>query len=409
MSRTFCHLNEFREDALAAIPSLVYVSDPLVLWAPSFSYLSALYAEGITQLGPRSVLDLIEERRVVLMGREGWFWDRRYRARYGPGDYPHDVAGLEPAELRRWSGDFDSVVSRWAKQDEHKPFGEKRVITAGRPRGREAAQALVEKDAAQVQRAWQEMREFTAMSPVIQRMVSHAVERAESEAAGTGAEAGALMYLETQKNAESAFRKARADTMIAQWGGAPPVGHVPRPRVAAADAHAYDDMLQRVLALARAIPAFWGMTERSIVKVLVQRKYGADLRDWVDDMRTAVAATPGADPFDIMVSRLQEQLTAASKRQLRDLLRGGPLSWAVGPCGVLTGIMWVTALGMCWSVAPVVRTSLEVLGVPSPWLENRGPKWPFYCVLGRPPYSLREISKVAKAMSGIRDGLRMRP
>ncbi|GHG38657.1 MULTISPECIES: hypothetical protein [Amycolatopsis] len=68
--RTFCHIGEYGEAGYRNLHRMVVSSDPLVLWAPSSTLLSA------SQVEPRQFVRLVDDRHVRVIAREPWLLSR---------------------------------------------------------------------------------------------------------------------------------------------------------------------------------------------------------------------------------------------------------------------------------------------------------------------------------------------
>jgi hypothetical protein len=114
----FCHINEFKVPGFALLASTLRFSRSLTLWSPSPWLMERSRQQGDSLIGPKEMLRLVEERKVVVMGRPDYLIDERFRIGHALGD---DAT---------WYPQFDGVIKAWAKEDEHRT--EKRVLLVNR-------------------------------------------------------------------------------------------------------------------------------------------------------------------------------------------------------------------------------------------------------------------------------------
>jgi len=70
---TFYHINEYNEIGYEALPKLLAVSYPLVLWAPSGWQLDQYYHAGICPIPREQFIKLVEANHIHIIGRKWWF------------------------------------------------------------------------------------------------------------------------------------------------------------------------------------------------------------------------------------------------------------------------------------------------------------------------------------------------
>jgi hypothetical protein len=89
---TFFHINDYDAAGYAALPRLIAISYPLVIWAPSGLLLEKCYydKQNACSISPKQFIELIEECHVQIIGREEWFdKDARNKHRWA-GAHWHD-------------------------------------------------------------------------------------------------------------------------------------------------------------------------------------------------------------------------------------------------------------------------------------------------------------------------------
>ncbi len=113
--RTFCHISEFDALGYDLLPSMMLMSEKLVVWAPAGTHLLDLNRDYKTFLHPEDLLNLIDEGYIQVIAREDWLTDIEYRNSHR---WP----------LAKWNNPFDNELKLWSIQDSAKPLENRRVI-----------------------------------------------------------------------------------------------------------------------------------------------------------------------------------------------------------------------------------------------------------------------------------------
>ena len=130
MHRVFLHVDEFGRGGMLHLPYSVCVSGTVIVWAPSSLLLDATTESFLT---PSALLSLVDraDAPVRVIGREEWLLSKEFR-------------NSHPWPMAAWNESFDGVLRRFALEDSTRPLQKRRVIIAGRERGFEAAQSLLD-------------------------------------------------------------------------------------------------------------------------------------------------------------------------------------------------------------------------------------------------------------------------
>jgi hypothetical protein len=134
-SRTFYHVDEYREQGLSYLPAILSLNSTSVLWSPAPLLLQHAVTKNQSFIGPEQLLTLLRRGDVRIIGRQKWF-DRNWR---------NQKNGWEFA---RWQHSFDDEVLSILKEDFSLPLTERRVIMSAEESGFEEAEALLNKDPA---------------------------------------------------------------------------------------------------------------------------------------------------------------------------------------------------------------------------------------------------------------------
>lgn len=130
--RNFCHISEFNEQGYHLLPSMLMMSEKLILWAPAPKQLELYNNKGDTFLTTKNLLELVDKNQVSIIGRKEWITDKSFRDK-------------NPFALAKWDDKFDNTIRLWASQDESKPISEKRVIIAENEKGFSLANEFLDK------------------------------------------------------------------------------------------------------------------------------------------------------------------------------------------------------------------------------------------------------------------------
>lgn len=110
----FCHISEFNSDGYQSLPTMLFLSKKTVLWSPSIKLLNYEYSKSNTFLSDQDILDLINKRKIQVIGRQDWLIDKKYR-------------NSHPWEWASWENDFDNQIRSYAIDDVSLPESERRV------------------------------------------------------------------------------------------------------------------------------------------------------------------------------------------------------------------------------------------------------------------------------------------
>ncbi|MYV52569.1 hypothetical protein [Streptomyces sp. SID3212] len=129
---TFCHISEYGEPGYRSLHSLLALSQPLNLWAPS-----SVLIRHASQIPARHFVRYVEQGLIRVQAREPWLTDRAHRDRH-------------PWEAARWDDEIDAALLSILRSDEGLPESERRVLAAPPERGAELAAERLALDPGQV-------------------------------------------------------------------------------------------------------------------------------------------------------------------------------------------------------------------------------------------------------------------
>ena len=99
----FCHIAEFGNPGWQSVPQMAFLADRLVLWTPSAVDINRARAEGVTNLKPMDMVDLVKVGHVRVMAREAWITQPEFRR--------ESQAGNDYSE---WHDDYDGAMKEIA-------------------------------------------------------------------------------------------------------------------------------------------------------------------------------------------------------------------------------------------------------------------------------------------------------
>ncbi|MFZ6011758.1 MAG: hypothetical protein ACOYXT_15555 [Bacteroidota bacterium] len=124
--RNFCHISDFEEHGYQLVPSMLMMSEKLVLWGPAPDEIKLYNATHNTLLTPKDFLELIESNQISIIAREEWLTSKTYRNNH-------------PWPQAKWDDTFDGEIKRWAYEDRDKALEDRRVIVAKKEPGYDSA------------------------------------------------------------------------------------------------------------------------------------------------------------------------------------------------------------------------------------------------------------------------------
>jgi hypothetical protein len=120
--RWFCHISEFGGDAegtpfagATVLPTMLFLSDRLTLWAPSATQFREAKKRGESMLGPEDILYLVQKKHIQVIGRKDWLTSPAERER---SKWRHAL----------WDDDFDDQIAEIALADEELARPDRRVV-----------------------------------------------------------------------------------------------------------------------------------------------------------------------------------------------------------------------------------------------------------------------------------------
>jgi hypothetical protein len=124
--RCFLHISEFGFEGYRHLPALATISDDLVLWAPAALQAQRAKDAGASLLGADEILELVEARKMRIVGREHYLLEKESRKNGWP--------------LAQWTQAYDAEIARIALADREKPPDQRRVFFAEAEQGKDWAE-----------------------------------------------------------------------------------------------------------------------------------------------------------------------------------------------------------------------------------------------------------------------------
>lgn len=384
----FCHISEFGPIGMQNVPTLAFIADRLTLWSPSASFIQAGQQSGTCMLSPHDVLQLVRDRKIQVMGRERWFYDRKFRDNH-PGRYRYAA----------WDSSFDTELALMATQDTGNALEDRRVVVAKDEDGLAwADEVLDSNDEAHIE--FQDMAQRVLTTPLTTGL------REKLEQCTSNRERSAVV-LRDLRNHRRAFLDAQADKVVilavdaAEYAGivgedtAPPDGGGPPP-----DPNRVADLIELLTTLSRP------RSGEDLLKLL-----NSTHRDTFQ--REAKTLLASEQPLDsLLLSEVLKGTTAAS---WREVLVGktvpqasSRLVFSIG--GLLTGLATfqfapAATIGLVIQAAQMASPVAEKLGYIRAANYN-GATLPFVLGYDSADPTYREIRAVVEVLQGLIAGER---
>lgn len=129
---TFCHISEYGAPGYRELHTLLAISQPLNLWAPS-----SVLIRHASCIPAKDFIRYVEEGVIRIQARERWLTDRAHRQTH-------------PWEEARWDNQIDNALRDILRIDERLPERERRVLAAPPENGLELATERLESDPGQI-------------------------------------------------------------------------------------------------------------------------------------------------------------------------------------------------------------------------------------------------------------------
>lgn len=129
---TFCHINEYGERGYQDLHTLVALSQPLNLWAPS-----SVLIRHTSRIGPKDFVRYVEKGFIRVIARDSWLTERRFR----------DTHPWAPA---RWDPEIDDALQSILREDAALDPSRRRVLSAPPETGEADAEGYVRDNPRQI-------------------------------------------------------------------------------------------------------------------------------------------------------------------------------------------------------------------------------------------------------------------
>jgi hypothetical protein len=384
--RTFCHIGEYGEAGYRNLHRMVVSSNPLVLWAPSSTLLSA------SQVEPREFVRLVDDRHVRIIAREPWLLSRTFRDRHPSG------------EGAAWTTSVDGELMKFAEADRNLDPSERRVIVAPPEDGIAWAEQYVANNATLVGRI-QRVIERGKPERHIPQAVLDAIRREDFSPRQAVAHVLRAAYNHgdalTRSNANVPFYLGSQDAQFLRWISQIEPGEQLSPPSPVSHEHEhYADLASQLFDLLRVMEIAGGETD--LRRFLGSAAHG-DLTRWYAAICRSVAIERPKSIEDKVARELDRTLEAG---QLQHTFRswayrrGDATVFALGLAGAVAGPIvdgpsLLSLTGVLLGAIPVGKGLLRRLGYVS--AQYSGAQWPFLYSFGREA-SARRIRRLRRAL-----------
>ncbi|MEU9411540.1 hypothetical protein AB0E08_38410 [Streptomyces sp. NPDC048281] len=129
---TFCHISEYGDHGYQDLHTLVAISQPLNLWAPS----SALIRH-VSRIPPKDFIRYVDQGFIRILARDRWLTDRRFRDEH-------------PWSAARWDREIDDALRSILRNDQGLEGSQRRVVSAPPEDGERHAMEYLESNPLQI-------------------------------------------------------------------------------------------------------------------------------------------------------------------------------------------------------------------------------------------------------------------
>jgi hypothetical protein len=385
---TFCHISEYGTPGYQSLHSLIALSRPLNLWAPS-----SVLVRHASRVPARHFVRYVEQGFIRVQAREPWLTDRAHRDGH-------------PWEDARWDEEIDGALLSILRNDERLPESERRVLAAPPPRGEEWAAERLASDPGQVEYWYGAYRGPRA---------AHRIPEGTLQAARRYADSGpfdiAKHILSVAYNHGAAFELsgARAPLLLgrADRSFVRLITRAPTADGAAARATTTPsrdlaaELAAQLLEVLRLLDVNAGPRD---LDTFLRGRGREELVRWIGDMCERYRHHPRRELDGLVVRELRRALVRTRFRSPVSELRERPMAAAVGSIALAAGAVdFVLAPGNAMGIAGMAAGAYQLgsgLARQMGWAPTPfdGPQWPFlYAYSSKAKKS--QLTKIAYALS----------
>jgi len=383
--RNWCHINEFRMEGYSRLPSMIALSDPLVLWAPAPRLIDEYHSRRICPFSSADLLAFVEDKHVVIAGRREWLVDAQHRNQHS---WPY----------ARWYPPFDDRIKDLAIENEGSVLDCPVAIMRPETGWRWADEQLRRRPKPRIVRAAQDrLQSGDLPRPFIERAMAFGTARQQVRS-----------ILRDLRNHAQVQQETRSQIPILAWHDPTwllsPAGRELRQSDSINPKE--EVFLGATVKLMDRIGAF--PTVDLLPKFL--REGGRkELQAWFSELTLRhLGPLQRANPEVVVRGLLDSEIAGGLlKRKFLDyLMPSSRVSRGIGGAGVVLGTLlavlgagemarWV---GLSLGAASTGEGLVEWAGLrPLGKTSYRGPLWPFLCTLGRPPRK-REVEALRRIL-----------
>jgi|tagenome__1003787_1003787.scaffolds.fasta_scaffold20809828_2 hypothetical protein len=385
---TFCHISEYGEPGYQNLHSLLALSQPLNLWAPS-----SVLIRHATQIPAKHFVRYVEQGFIRVQAREPWLTERAHRDGH-------------PWEDARWDNEIDGALLSILRNDEGLPESERRVLAAPPERGEELAAERLALDPGQVGYWYGAYRGAGAARRIPEGTLDTA--RRYTDGAPFNV---AKLILRVAYNHGAAFELsgARAPLLLSQadrrfvrlitQAGTTDSAPVPAPTAPSRDLAA--ELAVQLLDVLRLLDVHAGPRD---LDTFLRGRGRQELVRWIADVCERYRHHPRRELDGLIIRELRRTVDPARFHSPLSELRERPVATAVGSIALAAGAVdFVLAPGNALSIAGMAAGAYQLgsgLARQMGWAPTTfdGPQWPFlYAYSSKAKRS--QLAKIAYALS----------
>ncbi|MDH6589378.1 hypothetical protein M2161_008484 [Streptomyces sp. SAI-133] len=385
---TFCHISEYGEPGYQSLHSLLALSQPLNLWAPS-----SVLIRHATQIPAKSFVRYVDQGFIRIQAREPWLTDRAHRD-----GHPWDYA--------RWDDEIDGALLSILRNDEGLPESERRVLAAPPERGEELAAERLARDPGQVAYWYGAYRGAGAA----RRIPEGTLDTARLYTDGTPFNVAKLI-LRVAYNHGAAFELsgAKAPLLLSQADRrfvrlitrARTADGVPVPAPTAPSRNLASELAIQLLDVLRLLDVHAGPRD---LDTFLRGRGRQELVQWIADVCERYRHHPRRELDGLIIRELRHTVSRDRFRSPLSELRERPMATAVGSIALAAGAVdFVLAPGNAMGIAGMAAGAYQLvsgLARQMGWAPTAfdGPQWPFlYAYSSKAKRS--QVAKMAYALS----------
>jgi hypothetical protein len=385
---TFCHISEYGRQGYQSLHSLIALSQPLNLWAPS-----SVLVRHASRIPARHFVRYVEQGFIRVQAREPWLTDRAHR----------DGHRWEGA---CWDHEIDGALLSILRNDERLPESERRVLAAPPERGEELAAERLASDPGQVEYWYRAYRS----AHVARRIPEGTLEAARRCAQGGPVDVAKLILGVAYNHgaafelsgAEAPLLLSQADRRFVRLITRAPTADAAAVRAATAPSRDLAaELAVQLLDVLRLLDVHAGPRD---LDTFLRGRGRQELVRWIGDMCERYRHHPRRELDGLVIRELRRAVGRARFRSPVSELRERPMAAAVGSIALAAGAVdFVLAPGDAMGIAGLAAGAYQLgsgLARQMGWAPTPfdGPQWPFlYSYSSKAKRS--QLAKLAYALS----------